>query len=242
MNKLKQFIKSALKYLHIDLTSNMKYDRQASKIIKKVLKKDSSTIDVGCHKGEMLDEFIVSSPEGKHFAFEPIPALFNNLKHRFNSPNITVFPFALAEKSGEAEFNFVKNAPAYSGLKKRKYAIDNPEIEKIPVIVKTLDEVIDGNQKIDLIKIDVEGAEFGVLKGAKNTIIKNKPIIIFECGLGASEFYDTKPELVFAFLVHECGLHLSTMKNWLKKENSLQENEFCEIYRENKEYYFVAYP
>ncbi len=242
MNKLKQFIKSALKYFHIDLTSNMKYDRQTGQIIKKVLTSDSVTVDVGCHKGEMLEEFIKLSPKGKHFAFEPIPELYKNLKARFNADNCVILPYALAQESGVAEFNFVKNAPAYSGLKKRKYAVENPDIEKIQVEVKTLDELIDATQKIDLIKIDVEGAEFGVLKGAKNTIIRNKPVIIFECGLGASEFYDTKPELVYSFLVQECGLQLSTMKNRLNDQKSLSEKEFCEMYSKNEDYYFIAYP
>ena len=51
-----------------------------------------------------------------------------------------------------------------------------------PLIVelKKLDDVIPTDVTIDFIKIDVEGAELGVLKGAKNVLLKNKPIIIFE--------------------------------------------------------------
>lgn len=241
MNKLKQFTKSVLKYLHIDLTSNMAYDRQTELIIKKVLKADSSTVDIGCHKGEMLEKFISAAPHGKHSGFEPIPEMFNSLTKKFESKNCYIYPYALAEKSGTAEFNFVKNAPAYSGLKERKYTVENPEIEKIQVELKTLDEVLP-KYKIDLIKIDVEGAELGVLKGAKNTIITNKPIIIFECGLGASEFYNTKPEDVYSLVVEEFGLKLSTMKNWLEGKNSLTKNEFCSKFNNRKDYYFIAYP
>jgi len=242
MNKLKHFFKSTLKYLHIDLTLNMKYDRQTSQVIQNILKVDSNTIDIGCHKGEMLEQFIAQSPKGNHYGFEPIPEFFNGLKQKFESPNVHILPYALAATAGSSEFNYVKNAPAYSGLKERKYAIDNPEIQKIKVELKPLDDLISSNEKIDLIKIDVEGAEYGVLLGAKNTILKNKPVIIFECGLGASEFYDTKPEMVFNLLTNECGLQLSTMKNWLEHKNSLTEKEFCDKYNNKIDYYFIAYP
>lgn len=242
MNKLKHFFKSILKYLHIDLTLNMKYDRQTSQVIKKILKVDSTTIDIGCHKGEMLEQFIALSPKGTHYGFEPIPEFFSGLKQKFESPNVHILPYALAASSGFSEFNYVKNAPAYSGIKERKYAIDNPEIQKIKVELKPLDEIISSAEKIDLIKIDVEGAEYGVLQGAKNTIIRTKPVIIFECGLGASEFYDTKPEMVYNLITQECGLNLSTMKDWLEEKKSFTEKEFCEKYNKKIDYYFIAYP
>lgn len=242
MNKLKQTIKSILKYLHFDVTLNMKYDRQTALVIKRVLKSASNTIDVGCHKGEMLQQFLMASPNGMHFGFEPIPVFFHALKEKFESDKCKILPFALAENSGKSEFNYVKNAPAYSGIKQRKYAIENPEIQKIEVELRRLDDIIDENQKIDLIKIDVEGAELGVLLGASNTIVKNKPIVIFECGLGASEFYNTKPEEVYKLISNTFGLKVSTMKKWLKGENDLNEAEFCRKYSMQEDYYFIAYP
>ncbi|HYG51144.1 MAG TPA: FkbM family methyltransferase, partial [Flavobacteriales bacterium] len=232
LNNLKQFIKTILKNLHIDPTLNMKYDRQTEKVIQKLLKPTSNTIDVGCHKGEMLEKFMKASPKGVHFAFEPIPAMFHGLTQKYAGQNCRVFPYALAEKPGQAEFNFVKNAPAYSGLKQRKYAVDKPEIEKIQVEIKTLDEVIPANVKIDFIKIDVEGAEYGVLRGGSETVKKNKPVIIFECGIGASDFYGTTPAAVHELIVHEYGLHLSTMQRWLKNEKPFAENEFIETYNQ----------
>ncbi|HLP11535.1 MAG TPA: FkbM family methyltransferase [Flavobacteriales bacterium] len=238
---MKQLIKTILKSLHIDATLNMKYDRQTEKVIQKLLTPSSNTIDIGCHKGEMLEQFLKASPKGEHFAFEPIPVMFEELRKKFTAPGCHIFPYALAEKPGTAEFNFVKNAPAYSGLKQRKYAVENPEIEKIQVEIKTLDELIPGDKKIDLIKIDVEGAELGVLKGASQTIARNKPVIIFECGLGASEYYGTKPGDVYNLVVGEYKLHLSTMQRWLKGEKPYTANEFIEAYNKGTDYYFIAY-
>lgn len=134
----------------------------------------------------------------------------------------------------------MKNAPAYSGILKRDYKIDNPEVEEIKVPLKTLDNLIPNDTKIDFIKIDVEGGEFNVIKGAKNLLLNNKPIIIFEFGLGASNFYNSSPENLFDYL-NKLNYKISLLNKWLKNESPLDKTSFKEIYNTNKEYYFIAY-
>lgn len=237
---MKDKIKALLHFFKLDLTKNIQYDRLTNVILKKVIRPNSNCIDIGCHKGEILQEMLQLSPKGKHFAFEPIPVMFNNLKEKFGN-KCTIFPCALSDEEGKTTFNFVKNAPAYSGLNKRKYAVANPEIEEIPVEIKRLDDLIPATTKIDLIKLDVEGAEFKVLKGAKELISRDLPIIIFECGIGASDFYDTNPTEVIEFL-QNCGLKLSLLKSWLKGSEPLTVKEFLKVYKTNEEYYFIAHP
>jgi len=208
--------------------------------MKKVINKNTNCIDIGCHKGEILDIMLHLSPEGKHFAFEPIPLLFNFLENKYGKKS-TIFPYALSDKKGSSTFNYVKNAPAYSGIKKRNYDIDKPEIVEIKVELNTLDEVIPSNIQIDFIKIDVEGGEFGVLKGGKKLLIKYKPTIIFECGLGASDFYGVKPEEIYNFMTKEIGFNISLLKSFIKKSLPLTLKEFKYYYSTNKEYYFIAH-
>jgi len=236
---MKGTIRAGLHLLHLDLTKNLEYDRLTKKVIKKAVQQNFNTIDVGCHKGEILDELLKCSPNGKHFGFEPIPDLYKKLKTKYKS-KAQIYPYALSDKEGKTIFNFVKNAPAYSGIKKRDYAIENPDIEKIEVDLKMLDNVIPPELKIHLIKIDVEGAELAVLMGAKKLIKKNKPVVIFECGLGASEYYNTTPELVFDFFQKEVAMNLFTLKDWLKGKMSLNKENFINLYNKNKEYYFIA--
>ncbi|MFZ4400789.1 MAG: FkbM family methyltransferase [Bacteroidales bacterium] len=238
--KLKHNIRAILNFLHLDITKNLEYDRLTKLIIKRVVKKDSVCIDIGCHKGEILDLILQQSPMGGHYGFEPIPLLYKKLIDNY-SPENYILPYAIGENPGKASFQYVKNAPAYSGLQKRKYAVKNPEIEEIEVEIIPLDNIIPSSIKIDFIKIDVEGAEYGVLKSAKRIIRENKPIIIFECGLGASDFYGTKPEEVFNFLTSN-SLKISILKSWLKNKSPLSLNEFCDLYIKNKEYYFIAHP
>lgn len=201
--------------------------------------KNSICIDIGCHKGEIFDLFIKNSPNQKHYGFEPIPAFYRNLKKKYHSHHI--YDCALSNEEGNTEFQYVKNAPAYSGIKNREYAIENPEIEKIKVPLKKLDDIINGST-INFIKIDVEGAELNVLKGAKNTILKNKPTIIFECGLGASDYYHVTPKEIFSFINNDLKLKISLLDRWLKGTDSLDESSFIDLYNSNKEYYFIAYP
>ncbi len=238
---LKNIIRNILNFLHLDITKNLKYDRLTIQIMKKVIQHNSNCIDVGCHKGEILTKIIELSPDGKHFAFEPIPSFYKKLTENFKE-QVSILPFALSNTNGSTSFQFVKNAPAYSGIKKRKYAISNPEIEEINVELKKLDDVIPETVNINFIKIDVEGAEFDVLKGAKELILRCKPVIVFEFGLGANDFYNSSPENLFDFLTNKTALKISSLENWLKNKTSYSKNEFVNCFNKGDEYYFIAYP
>jgi FkbM family methyltransferase len=236
--KLKQIFRRTLNYLHLDVTKNLEYDRLTHQIIRQSLKNNSNCIDVGCHKGEILDTILEYAPNGNHHAFEPIPSFFDELHLKY-SDKVKVYPFALANEAGTAMFNYVKNAPAYSGLQKRDYAVSSPEIEKIHVEVQRLDELIPQNLKIDFLKIDVEGAEFGVIKGAKRLLTEDRPLILFECGLGASNHYGTQPQDIFDFL-SDIGYKIYLLKDFVQNKTGLSREGFISIYEGNKEYYFVA--
>ena len=237
---LKDLVRKSLNFLHLDLSKNLEYDRLTKVILKKVIREHSNCIDVGCHKGEILEQILKYAPKGKHMAFEPLPDFYSFLKNKFED-QVTLYPYALSDKAGNSSFQYVKNAPAYSGIKKRSYAIGNPEIEEISVEVKTLDELIPSDIKIDLIKIDVEGGELGVLKGAVRILKESNPVVVFECGLGASEYYGTTPAEVFRVL-NESDLRLSTLKAFINNSGSMDEKTFVNIFEKKEEYYFVAHP
>ncbi len=236
---IKDTIRKSLNALHLDLTKNLKYDRLTKAVIAKALSKNSNAIDVGCHKGEILDLILQHAPSGKHFAFEPIPDFYNSLKLKYSN-RCDVFPFALSDEQGETIFNYVKNAPAFSGIRKRKYDVEKPDVEELHVKVETLDNIIPSSVKIDFIKIDVEGGEFGVLKGAKQLLLRNKPVVVFECGLGASDFYGTKPDELFSFLQNDFGYKIFSLQNWLLNKSSFTKEQFVNCFNQNSEYYFVA--
>jgi FkbM family methyltransferase len=238
---MKPIIRILLNFFHLDLTRNLKYDRLTRKIIAKTVKSDSICIDIGAHKGEILDLFLKYAPKGNHFAFEPIPKLYTNLIQKY-AISCHIFPYALSDYIGTTTFYLVKNAPAFSGLLQRKYDIKNPEIDEIEVQLSTLDTIVADTGHITMIKIDVEGAELSVLKGAMKTLQQHKPYVIFECGLGASDYYGTKPEDVYNLFINGIGMKISRLQDWLKNEaDEMTIDQFCNHFINNTEYYFLAH-
>ena len=235
---VKQFLRKVFNFLHLDVTKNLEYDRLTKLVLKKVITPESNCIDIGCHKGEILDEILLLATNGRHLAFEPIPTFFEALKKTYASKAV-IYPYALSDKQGTTTFHFVKNAPAYSGIKERDYAIDAPNIEKIKVEMMPLDDLIPEDYQPHFIKIDVEGGEFGVLKGAKATLEKHKPVVLFECGLGASEHYGTTPEALFDYLT-SLSYTIFLLKTFIQNSTALSKEEFVALYQANAEYYFVA--
>ncbi len=238
---LKQLLKQLLKNIPIAFTQNQRYDAQTQKVIAKVCKANSNCIDIGCHKGEVLDMIRKHAPNGKHFAFEPLPHLFQFLLEKYANSNCKIFDFALSDREEMQAFNYVISNPAYSGLIKRKYDRSNEQDTTITVQTKKLDDIIPIDLPIALIKIDIEGGEMGAMLGGINTIKRCKPVIIFEHGLGGSDLYGTTPDKMFTFL-DNVGLSVSTMKRWLNGESAFTCEAFKEQFDEQLNYYFIAYP
>lgn len=239
---MKEQIKQLVKKIPIAFTKNQQYDKQTKKVIKALCEQNSCCIDIGAHKGEVLDIMLKHAPNGVHYAFEPIPEMFTALQTKYKSlKNVHVHGVALSNEKGEASFNHVVSNPSYSGLKKRKYDRPDEQDQTITVVTNLLDNIIPQDYTPTLIKIDVEGGELLVLEGAINTIKRTQPTIIFEHGLGASDFYGSTPEKLFD-LMTECGLRISTMKRWLDKKPCLTKDSFSTIYHKNQDYYFIAYP
>ncbi|MFN0216426.1 MAG: FkbM family methyltransferase [Saprospiraceae bacterium] len=237
---MKDFLKKIIKALPFAFTKNQRYDRLTKRVISKVCLSASNCADVGCHKGEILDFFLSAAPQGQHFGFEPIPPLFQNLREKYaDRSNCRFFDIALSNKEGSSSFNYVVSNPSYSGLLKRNYDRANEEDTQITVRTEKLDNIWPADLRLDVLKIDVEGGEQMVLEGARETLIRWKPTIIFEHGLGASEIYGSTPDQVFA-LLESCGLRIFLLENFLAQGPALDAKSFATQFYERRNYYFVA--
>ena len=85
-----------------DLVKDEIYDRQAFEVMSRVLSPESCCVDIGCHQGQFLKEYMRCAPQGVHYAFEPIPYLFEQLRKEFTTAR--VFNYALSDTSGETSF------------------------------------------------------------------------------------------------------------------------------------------
>lgn len=239
--KLRQVAKDILKALPFSFTKNQQYDKWTVQIMEKVITPGSNCVDVGCHEGEFLEKFMQLAPKGFHHGFEPIPSLFENLNQHFGGMNCTIYPYALSDTKGLATFNYVVSNPAYSGLKKRRYDRPNEVDEKIEVETELMDNILLDATRVDFIKIDVEGGEMLVLKGAKKILRRDKPVIIFEHGKGGADCYDVSPVELFDYLSNNGNYEIYLLQNFLKKRAALRREEFKYQFESGENYYFVAY-
>ncbi|MGH8128171.1 MAG: FkbM family methyltransferase, partial [Gammaproteobacteria bacterium] len=105
---------------------------------------------------------------------------------------------ALADVRGEEDFTLVRNNPGYSGLLPRHY--DREEQTRIiRVTLSRLDDFIEEIPTVRYIKIDCEGAELRVLRGANLLLKRDRPTVSFECGDASLESYDYDAGDIFDF-------------------------------------------
>jgi FkbM family methyltransferase len=215
-----------------------KYDYETNEIIKRTLTKKSNWIDIGAHKGHILRELLKVAPDGKSFAFEPIPVLYKALQSKYGK-KVKIYDTALSDQKGEKTFTLFIDRPAFSGFNKRPTA-EIYATENLVVKVDRLDSIIDPAIAIDLIKIDVEGAEMEALKGAEKILKNYKPIVLFEFGSEGGNLYQTTPEMMFDYLT-DCGLVISTQENFLQHKSHFNRTEFVGQYTKGYNYFFMAY-
>jgi FkbM family methyltransferase len=221
---------------------NRAYDEQTAKVISRVLRHDSNCIDVGCHEGVILDQMLRCAPDGSHLAFEPLPDLAAGLREKYlGDGRVTVHEMALGDEQGHTTFCHVVTNPGYSGLRRRHYDREGEQVVEIEVDVARLDDLVPDDRAIDLVKIDVEGAELGVLLGGKRLLARCRPHVVFEHGLGGADCYGTRPEQVFD-LLGDCGLSISLMADWLGDGAVLARDQFVDEFDSARNYYFLAHP
>ncbi len=209
--------------------------RFMNRILAYHLREESSCIDVGCHAGAILEQMVRLAPRGRHWAFAPLPHLAAALPRRF--PDVAVHEVVLADREGEAEFHHVVTNPGFSGLRRRTYDRPGEQVELIRVRTARLDDVVPLERQVDLVKIDVEGAELQVLEGGTRLIRRWRPLVLFEHGPGGSDHYGTTPGMVHRFLTDR-GLDVFGLHG----ERPYAEEELAKIYAEGTRWNFLARP
>ena len=227
-------------YRNLSPSQNNKYDRELSNVLARALRNDSNCIDVGCYRGDILRQMLKFAPQGQHFAFEPVPANFEYLSRKF--AQVRVLDKALSDRTGETNFQVVVSRPARSGLLRVDYPDPDQQVKEVTVTVDRLDNVIPPASRIDFVKVDVEGAELGVLRGGRELIGRNRPMIVFEHGYERARYFNDKPEELYDLLSNEFGLAVSLMKRWLHAAAPMARDEFLEHVYQKLDFCFLAYP
>jgi FkbM family methyltransferase len=151
-------------------------------------------VDIGANFGQSIESILLYKPRAEIVSFEPTPWLAQRLARRYQlKNNVRIVPQALADQSGHLTL-FV---PSYKGLvcedlasldrnaaaewidEQRVYGFDRSKLEvsEISCEVSTLDA-----HSLDpiFVKIDVQGCEYRVLKGARETLRRCEPVLLVE--------------------------------------------------------------
>jgi FkbM family methyltransferase len=145
-----------------------KYEPNETEFLKSALRENDICFDIGANIGYYTTLLATCARKGMVYAFEP--DLFNfallNVNVKINRlDNVILNQVAVGEESGESQF-VVADDHAFSSLKNTART-EIQEIVDVPII--TLDEYVrrNGIQRLNFLKIDVEGAEGSVIDGGK---------------------------------------------------------------------------
>jgi len=151
-------------------------DQIAAFLVTRLCLSKKGFVDVGAHIGSIVSEVAHRDASIKLYAIEPMSEKLEHLRKKF--PSIELHACALGESNGEIAFFVNTRHSAYSSLGRLAGTVETMEI-KVPL--RTLDSLISSDD-IDVIKIDVEGAELGVLRGGDKVIARSRPLVMFESG------------------------------------------------------------
>jgi FkbM family methyltransferase len=153
------------------------HERGEVKFLESVVEEGMNVIDIGANVG--ITTVAVAKKigrRGKLYSFEPVPEYFDILKKNISSnrlENVKAYELAVTNRVGKVDF-YQKGLSSgiVFGEGAKKFEVSTTNVDKFLIEEKT--------EKIDLINMDCEGSELLVLKGAKETLCKNKVKIFCE--------------------------------------------------------------
>lgn len=209
------------------------YEFWKTKLFFDIVKEGMTVVDVGVHKGYFSLLFAkLMNDKGRVLSFEPDSGnsfWFQKSVQANKYKCIMLYQCALSDSNGEATF-YPGEESRYGSLF-ASYA-SAPEKEPVIVRTRTLDDVLqeEGISSVDIMKIDVEGADLLVLKGAKKTLQASQNLkIAMDVDLKGKE----QREQLFDLLTL-CGYQIFKIGKTLEPIEKIDETVW-DIYAEKRE-------
>ncbi|MDQ3849105.1 MAG: FkbM family methyltransferase [Actinomycetota bacterium] len=157
------------------------WDPHVEACLRRTLLPGQTAIDVGANLGYMTAVMAQCvGPTGRVWAFEPVVETYELLElcRSLNDlPQVTPVPIALGAAHASIQITYDRRHSGIATMHPERVAGDVQDVE-----MRTLDALIAAGdvRRPDLIKIDVEGHELDVLRGARDTIGEASPTLVFE--------------------------------------------------------------
>jgi FkbM family methyltransferase len=149
------------------------YEPEKMEAVRALVRPGMRFVDVGANKGDF--SLLAASLGAEVVCFEPEPSNCEWIRRSIalNRYSIRVLEAAASDQNGRAQLHLGSKSGWHSLL----HGLPNRACRAVEVETRTLDSIFD-NQFVDVIKIDVEGAEMRVLRGAEATLRRNSKIVL----------------------------------------------------------------
>jgi len=164
------------------------YEPEVEEFLASTLQPRAVVVDVGANIGFFTLAVLAKGEGAVVHAFEPSPDAFTLLKaciaRNLLADRVIANQVALYSEPGEMEFQVhAAKHGAYDGFRDTAYeGVGKPTATRVPVTTLDLYAKQSGLNRLDLLKVDVEGAELFVLRGALEVLSTFRPIVLFEVG------------------------------------------------------------
>lgn len=162
----------------------------ADRLITRLCPSHGTFLDIGAHIGSVLSSVHLHDDSINIIAFEADPTKSSELQDKYDY--CKVHPFAVGEGDGTVDFYVDPNLSGYNSLMEN----NRKGMRKIAVQLASLDSVL-GETKVDVIKIDVEGAELGALRSGQKMIARDRPTIMFESAVAGENAMGFSPRALW---------------------------------------------
>ena len=137
------------------------------RLMRQILPSGTVAFDVGANSGEWAEEALRVNPTLNLHCFEPNSSAFERLQHNVLGSNVVLNKFGLGERKGSLDLYVYGEGAEVNSLYNRA-GVGLAPLRTESAELSTLDAYCDerGIESVDFIKIDVEGHELSVLKGA----------------------------------------------------------------------------
>ena len=174
-----------LRFLWRGLKTYFRDQRSELLALQSALRPGDVAVDVGANKGSYVWALSRAVSQGRVVAFEPQPALAAALRDdcwATGLKNVQVEHAAVSQRSGRMVLAIPGNKLGSPGASLEESVRTRKGASSIEVNVTSLDEYFASEQaRVGAIKIDVEGHELAVLRGAAEIIRRDRPLIVCEC-------------------------------------------------------------
>jgi len=196
---------------HPELREIYLEQQRMKSLFKRTITADMNCIDAGCHLGSVLHEITQLSPNGHHIAIEPLPYKADWLRRHF--PTVEVHQVALGDEDSTVEIFYDPRRSGFSSLVRHKHL--GARTAAVSVKCKRLDDIVPPERPIGFLKIDVEGAEFHVLRGARRVLGESQPVVLFECSRAGLTNFGLTASQFFSLLTEGIRYNMFLLKDWL---------------------------